>query len=534
MLGVTLGRIDNPVLTKEMRTRMRGARAFWVLLGYVCVMSLVLFAGYLSWYQRFIAGHYGPMVGHVPVGRSLFQALFTAQAVMITAIIPALTAGMFTVEREQRTFELLMLTLLRPPQVVAGKLASAFGFTLLLLTASLPLAGICFMMGGISPTEVATVFVLVTSGGFLYAAIGLLCSALLRHTAMATVAAYMAVLFLAFGSGVLASDSDLLSTAVSPIGAVYHAMESAPFFGWRLPVALPALAVNVLGALLAMAGAIHHLEKGVSERPGTLRWLTLLLFTLLAFGTVGNVAGISSITATRFPDDIVALASLLLVALVALAFVFCTANAEELAARTRPAAPRSRWPFAGLWSARLFTGGYAWGPAYLLCLFLCGAAALLAPWLLLISAWAVAPETLGKSLLLVLSVLLGGIALARFGSVMTGSRQTAILLGVGVLAALVLLPFLPLIQWSAATPAARPPLTPLLALSPGIALHSLALGTATRPLWAGQEHAWVSTVFVYLAMAALLEGIGRAAFARRRRKATAVAGERAIGSEEQR
>ena len=40
---------DNPVLTKELRVRMRGARAYWILLGYLGFLSLVMLTQYWAW-----------------------------------------------------------------------------------------------------------------------------------------------------------------------------------------------------------------------------------------------------------------------------------------------------------------------------------------------------------------------------------------------------------------------------------------------------------------------------------------------------
>ena len=34
---------DNPVITKELRGRMRGTRTYWLLFSYVLVLSLILF-----------------------------------------------------------------------------------------------------------------------------------------------------------------------------------------------------------------------------------------------------------------------------------------------------------------------------------------------------------------------------------------------------------------------------------------------------------------------------------------------------------
>ena len=40
---------ENPILTKELRTRMRGAKAFWILLLYLGLLSVILGGTYLSW-----------------------------------------------------------------------------------------------------------------------------------------------------------------------------------------------------------------------------------------------------------------------------------------------------------------------------------------------------------------------------------------------------------------------------------------------------------------------------------------------------
>ena len=43
---------DNPVLTKELRVRMRGARAYWVLTGYLLFLSFILFFRYMFWWNE--------------------------------------------------------------------------------------------------------------------------------------------------------------------------------------------------------------------------------------------------------------------------------------------------------------------------------------------------------------------------------------------------------------------------------------------------------------------------------------------------
>jgi ABC-2 type transport system permease protein len=152
---MALWTLDNPVITKELRGRMRGARTYWLLFGYLLLLSLILFFSYLGWWNSHSnAMDVGGASAGFTVGRTFFKTLFYSQAVMIALITPALTAGAISIEREQRTYEMLRGTVLRPGSIVWGKLASSVSFVALLLTSSLPLLSLCFLLGGVSPGEV--------------------------------------------------------------------------------------------------------------------------------------------------------------------------------------------------------------------------------------------------------------------------------------------------------------------------------------------------------------------------------------------
>ncbi len=186
---------DNPVVTKELRGRMRGAKTYWLLFGYVLLLSLILFFSYLGWWAQHSADmENGGSSAGFTVGRTFFKILFYSQAVMMALITPALTAGAISVEREQRTFELLRGSILRPGAIVWGKLASSVSFVILLLTSSLPLLSLCFLLGGVSPGEVFFAYLLLIGDAFLFGAIGLCWSAYAANTATATVLSYLTLI----------------------------------------------------------------------------------------------------------------------------------------------------------------------------------------------------------------------------------------------------------------------------------------------------------------------------------------------------
>lgn len=541
MLASLTSRFENTVLTKEMRTRMRGTRAYWLLFFYVLALSGVLFVAYLMWYQEYAQAGYRPMAGNDPLGRRLFQCLFAAQGGLIILITPALTAGMLTIEREQRTFELLLLTMLRPRDIVAGKLMSAFGFAVLLLTASLPLAGICLMLGGISPQEVGVVYLLMALSSLFYGSIGILFSAMLRSTALSTAATYMSILFLSAITAMAgAGGKEVVFSSVNPVAAVFNASTLAPLYRWQCPTWIPAMFLILVASVLAASGAVHRLEEGISERPGILRWLALLLFCTLAAGIVGNVTG--AVVAGRpgsspapagaaLPayviDELRAataiLGGVLLFGLTVLALIICSGDKLEL---TGYQAPNHRFRFRTLLdrvvNARLFAGGYAWGPAYMLLLFLAGGAILETGFTLTRKGlWLKVADVAGGSLLIAVAAMVAYIAITRFWSAALGNRYAAAGLSFVTIAAMVLLPLVSFIGWDSSLHPPHELFWETLYANPGIALMALAAepgdwAQSVPALWAGQ-FAWGVTIIFYLGLAAVFEVAGQAILTRQRR-----------------
>ena len=291
---------DNPVVTKELRGRMRGARTYWLLFGYVLTLSLILFFSYLGWWaQHSAAMETGGGGAGFTAGRSFFKILFYSQAVMMALITPALTAGAISVEREQRTFEMLRGTILRPGAIVWGKLASSVSFVVLLLTSSLPLLSLCFLLGGVSPGEVFFAYLLLIGDALLFGAIGVCWSAYAGGTATATVLSYATlILFFVvtfpFAATTLYSNGGVPSfglCAVNPLGAVTGAVVPEHYYTWTVPAWIPALLLNgTLTALLVLA-AINRLEDFPARRAAWLRVVTLLFAGLLVFFGDGAVMG---------------------------------------------------------------------------------------------------------------------------------------------------------------------------------------------------------------------------------------------------
>jgi ABC-type transport system involved in multi-copper enzyme maturation permease subunit len=194
------------IMTRELRSRMRGRRAFIILTAYLGVLALITYGVYVV---------IGPFVvqnaGQVGVGTSqanasrnigqwIFSVLSVFQIILVSMMAPAFTAGQISLEREKQTLDLLITTPMRPSAIIIGKLVTALAFVVLMIVAAIPITAIVLMYGGASIDDIVRQQVLLLSVAVGFGAIGLFASALMRRTQAATVVAYGTVLALTLGS----------------------------------------------------------------------------------------------------------------------------------------------------------------------------------------------------------------------------------------------------------------------------------------------------------------------------------------------
>lgn len=177
----------NPVAIKELRGRMRGVRAFAIITVFLSMMGSFTVLLYLL---QLPAVFGGKTIITGELGRTLFTGVFLVELLMIIFIVPALTAGAVTGERERGTYDLLQTTLLSAPAFLVGKMESALGYILLLLLSGVPLQSIAFLFGGVSEVEVILAFIILAVTALLLGAMGLFFSAFTGRTLTATVRVY--------------------------------------------------------------------------------------------------------------------------------------------------------------------------------------------------------------------------------------------------------------------------------------------------------------------------------------------------------
>ncbi len=193
-----LRRDSNPLLIKELRGRMRGARAFIVLTVYLLLLSCFTSVIYYTYtVSSGPGGVGGPDMAYL--GKAIFASVVIVQIFMVTFITPAFTAGAISGERERKTYELLRTTLLSARKLVFGKLSAALTYMLLLILAAVPMESLAFVLGGVVVEELAAALIMLLVTAFAFAAIGILFSSFVRTTLAATVLSYVTALMLTIG-----------------------------------------------------------------------------------------------------------------------------------------------------------------------------------------------------------------------------------------------------------------------------------------------------------------------------------------------
>ncbi len=192
----------NPVLARELRVRLRGGRAWLLLTAYLVVLAAIVFLVYQA-ESGITSGD--PFSAPSPtrfaaVGRSVFEWLVFFMLVMVLFLVPGLTSGAIAGERDRQTLVPLQVTLLRPWQVMVGKLGASFAYLALLVLATAPLLSITYLIGGVTIDAVLRGIAVVLFTGIAVTCLSLCCSAVFRRVQTATVAAYGLVLLLVFGT----------------------------------------------------------------------------------------------------------------------------------------------------------------------------------------------------------------------------------------------------------------------------------------------------------------------------------------------
>ena len=159
----------NPILVKESRQALK-SRQFSVTF-----ILVLLFA----WGWTFLGlARIGPDAAYASAGPMLFTGYFVILAFALIVLVPFGAFRSLAAEQEERTYELLSITTLRPVQIISGKLGSAAVQMLIHLSAVSPCLAFTYLLRGIDFPTIAYAIVLLMGASLGLSVLGLAVAAL--------------------------------------------------------------------------------------------------------------------------------------------------------------------------------------------------------------------------------------------------------------------------------------------------------------------------------------------------------------------
>lgn len=235
----------NPVYRQETRISARSYRLPLIILLCNSVLALVALLDMYSMINR--------VKTTAEIQYSSFLSLYVFVAsiefIMLLLIVPALTSGSISGERERQTLNLLLTTRMTPADIVVGKLLASLSTVFLLIVSSFPILALVFIYGGVTAADMGVVLLCFSSTALLAGCVGICCSSVFKRSAIATASSYCVMAVLVFGTmalfqfaaslrGGAAETPDgtmwllLLNPAVSFAAAIKNQMGSLP----RIPL----------------------------------------------------------------------------------------------------------------------------------------------------------------------------------------------------------------------------------------------------------------------------------------------------------
>lgn len=189
----------NPVIEKELKTKMRGWRAPALITAYLGFLFFVVFIYFLIYQEN---RRYGSQVLIPEIVVSLYNTIAFIQLLLILFITPIITGGAISSERERQTLDLLLCTDFSALKIIIGKIFVSIAHIMLLVTTSFPILGIVFLYGGVRIWDVILLFIFYIIIAVMTASIGVFYSTVFKKSIVSIVMTYLTLGFFIVGTAI--------------------------------------------------------------------------------------------------------------------------------------------------------------------------------------------------------------------------------------------------------------------------------------------------------------------------------------------
>ncbi len=190
---------NNPVFKRESTVRARSFRMPLIILGFNLILAA---AALLNMYQTVARVRISANIEYSSF-LQLYVFVASLEFLLLMFIMPSLTSGSISGERERQTLELLFTTKMSPADIVMGKLLSACGQLMILVVSSLPVLLVTFVYGSINFWDLLLLLICFVAVALFTGGIGMLFSSMLRRSTFSNACTYGLLLFVTAGTYML-------------------------------------------------------------------------------------------------------------------------------------------------------------------------------------------------------------------------------------------------------------------------------------------------------------------------------------------
>lgn len=200
----------NAVYTKELKQSVRNIK-FPITVGLYCFIVACI-----GLFTLVAISAYGyPIYSTYTIKQdfiTFYSVLFGLEFALVIFVVPAITGGAISGERDHGTLDLLLATNLGHYRIIMGKLISVVSKLLIYVISSLPVLALIFTMGGAGLTDLMMYMLLILLTSVYIGSFGVLMSVRFRKTSTAMAVTYIWIMFIALGTISVA----LMSNAIVP------------------------------------------------------------------------------------------------------------------------------------------------------------------------------------------------------------------------------------------------------------------------------------------------------------------------------
>lgn len=193
--------MSNPVYQNELKMSVRTMKMAMLIMGFngiLAALSLMSLYGAVNRSRFFGSVQFASVI-------QTYSTVAFIEFSMFMLLIPAITAGSISGEKERKTLDLLLTSRMTPLSIVLGKLQVSLNLVRILAVSSIPVLSLVFVFGGIRIRDLLFMLAALLISGFFAGSLGILFSTICRKTTTATVFSYGSLIALIFGSyGVMA------------------------------------------------------------------------------------------------------------------------------------------------------------------------------------------------------------------------------------------------------------------------------------------------------------------------------------------